>query len=229
MLTSVNENSGPPPIPDAPVAANPIVLPLTELGKPPGSWTLTLHPAHLALAEAAEAHPYVILREQVMKTANLIEGMRAFVVEKPRKLTFKLTPEGTKALAEWIGIPLLAAHYLKRRYSWVLPVAAIWMMGSLPLGVETPGGQAVPFDPVGFGLGLTLVVAWIFAKWRPHPVLFLVDSVWFLVMGGHLVMSVVNGRSKGWLVLVALLVWMAVNGFRHFIRFRKVTIARLRE
>ncbi len=39
-------------------------------------------------------------------------------------------------------------------------------------------------------------------------------------MGGHLVMSLLNGRSKGWLVLVAFLAWMVVSGLKHFLRFK---------
>ena len=197
------------------------------MDKASGEWSLTLHPGHLALLEPSSERPYVILRDQVMKSATLAEGIKAFVVSKPRKLTFKLTPEAVAKLADWIGKPVLAGYYLRRRYGWVLPVAVIWMLGSLPLsGDRDAGVDLISFDPVGFGLGLTLVAAWACAKWRPHSALFLVDSVWFLVMGGHLIMNVVNGRSKGWLVLVAFLLWMVVTGFKHFLRFRGTNIAR---
>jgi hypothetical protein len=95
------------------------------------------------------------------------------------------------------------------------------MAGNPAMGVE-----AVPFDPLGLGLGLALVIAWGCAKWRPHSALFLVDSIWFLVMAGHLGREVAQGRSKGWLILVALLAWMAVSGVKHFVRFRGTQLAR---
>ena len=73
---------------------------------------------------------------------------------------------------------------------------------------------------MGFVLGLVLVGAWAFAKWRPHPVLFLVDGIWFSWVAVNLSLSVLRGQSKGWLVLVPLLAWMAVTGLKHFLRFR---------
>lgn len=184
-------------------------------------WTLALHPDHLALSEAPELQPYVILRDELMKSAMLIEGIRALVLQKPIKATFKLEPEGVSVLGDWIGKPIMARFYLKRRYGWVLPVALLWVFGSIPIpGDPAAGREPSPFDLIGLILGLTLVGAWAWAKWRPHPVLFLVDSLWFLVMAGHLALAVVSGRSKGWLVLVALLAWMVISGLKHFIRFR---------
>ena len=197
------------------------VIVLNELGGTAKEWTLTVHPEHLTLAESPGAVPYVLLRDQAMKSFALIEGIPAFGLTKPIKRTFKMTRDAAATLAEWIGKPVLAAAYLKRRYAWVLPLAILWILGSLPLaGDPSVGIDAVPFDPIGLGLGLTLVISWAFAKWRPHPTLFLVDSIWFLVMGGQLIMSVFEGRSKGWLVLVPFLLWMIVTGLKHFFRFR---------
>jgi hypothetical protein len=39
-------------------------------------------------------------------------------------------------------------------------------------------------------------------------------------MAVNLTLTVILGRSKGWLVLVVLLAWVAVTGFKHFFRFR---------
>ncbi len=190
------------------------------MNKKQRQWTLALHPEHLALAESLEAQPYVLLRAEMMKSATLVEGMHALALNKPVKATFKLTSEAQSALAKWIGKPVLARYYLKRRYGWVLPVAILWVLGSMPMsGDPAAGREPLPFDPVGLVLGLTLIVAWAWAKWRPHPVLFLVDSLWFLMMAGHRD-GVAGGRSKGWLVLVLVLLWMVVSGLRHFVRFR---------
>jgi len=210
-------------------AIAPTVLPLTEMGKATKQWSLTLYPAHLALAESSGERPYVILRDQVMKSATLIEGIRALALKEPLKATFKLDPEATSALAEWIGKPVLAGYYLRRRYGWVLPVAVIWIIGSMPLpGNAAAGVEAVRFDAIGFGLGLTLVASWAFGMWRPHPALFLVDSLWFLLLAGYLVRDVLQGRSKAWLALVAFAVWMVITGLKHFARFRGTSIKRFR-
>lgn len=191
------------------------------MNKAKQQWSLALYPDHLALADAPDTQPSVIPRNEMMKTATLIEGMRVLALTKPIKATFKMEPPASSALADWIGKPVLALYYLRRRYSWVLPIAILWVIGSMPMsGDSSAGREPLPFDPVGLVLGLTLIAAWGWAKWRPHPALFLVDSLWFLVMAGHLVMEVAGGRSKGWLVLVAFLIWMVVSGLRHFVRFR---------
>ena len=210
-------------------ASSPIVLAIEQMSSPPRPWKLTLYPAHLTLEPASyDTPPFLVLREEMMKSASFIEGMRALALTKPFKVTFKLPKEAAQTLADWIGKPVLAAHYLRRRYGWVLPVAVIWALGSMPYaGDPAAGVEAVPFDPIALVLGLALVAAWACAKWRPHPALFLVDSIWFLVMAAHLGMEVAQGRSKGWLVLVALLAWMAVIGFKHFVRFRGTQLPRI--
>jgi hypothetical protein len=69
-------------------------------------------------------------------------------------------------------------------------------------------------------LGLALIAAWALARWRPHPVLFLVDSVWFGTVAVRLSLGILAGRSNGWLVVVILLAWSAATGLKHFLRFR---------
>jgi len=205
------------------------VFSLTEIGKKTGGdWTLTLLPSHLALADAPGGQPYVILREQIMKTVVMMEGTRALMVQQPQKLIFKLTPEGMTALADWIGKPFLAAFYLKRRYAWVSVWAFFWVVGSL-ITLISPArdGSGPHFDLFGFLLGLALLAASAFARWRPHPILFLVDSIWFCTVAVQLTVSITQGRSKGWYLLVALLAWAAFTGFKHFIRFRGTKLASL--
>ena len=220
-----DDRATPPPIP-VPADA-PQTLSLTAMNKARQKWTLALYPEHLALAEAPGTQPYIILREEMMKSATLIEGMRVLALSKPIKATFKLEPGAVPALADWIGKPVMALHYLRRRYGWVLPVAILWVIGSMPMsGDPAAGREPLPFDPIGLVLGLTLIGAWAWARWRPHPVLFLVDSIWFLVMAGHLVMEVAGGRSKSWLVMAVLLLWMVVSGLRHFARFRGTILHR---
>lgn len=194
---------------------------IEELGKKDRRWRLEVRPGDLALFEAGDSQPYVILREQMFKDAVFTENVRALMLHKPKKVTLKLTPEATAAVADWIGKPMLASLYLKRRYAWVLPVAIIWVLGSMPVsGNPEAGTPAHPPDLVGLGLGIVLVVAWAFARWRPHSMLFLVDSIWFLFLAGYLANDVIQGRSKLWLLLLPPLLWMVVTGFKSFARFR---------
>ncbi len=205
------------------------VFPLTEIGKKSGgAWTLTLLPSHLAIADAPGAQPYVILREQIMKTVVVMESTQALIVQQPRKLMFKLTPAGMAALADWIGKSFLAAFYLKRRYAWVSVWAWLWVGGALILLISPPrDGSAPPFQLFNLLLGVALLAAAAFARWRPHPILFLVDSLWFGTVAVQLTISITQGKSKGWYLLVALLAWSAITGFRHFMRFRGAQLVAL--
>ena len=172
---------------------------MTEMNSAKRTWMLTLHPKHLALSDPSGVQPYTLTHEEMMRSAMVIEGMRALALSKPVKMTFKLAPETLSALVEWIGKPALARFYLRRRYAWVLPVATLWILGSMPIaGDPASGREAQPMD--------------------------LIDSLWFLVMAGHLAMEVASGRSKGWLVLMALMLWMVLTGFKHFIRFKGTRI-----
>ena len=224
----MSTESTPTPVQVTEGTTTPPVFPLREIGKKTGDWTLTMLPSHLALADAPGAQPYVILREQIMKTVVLMETTRALMVQRPSKLTFQLTPEGMAALVDWIGKPFLAAFYLKRRYAWVTPWAFIWVIGSLIMLIAPArDGGGLQFQLVGFLLGLTLLAASAFAKWRPHPILFLVDSLWFCIVAVQLTVSVMQGRSKGWYVVVAFLVLAAISGFRNFLRFKGLKLAPL--
>jgi len=88
--------------------------------------------------------------------------------------------------------------------------------------------EAVPLDGIGIALGVALMISWAFAKWRPHPILFLVDSIWFLCLAGYLIYDVWNGRSKLWMILVGLLLWMVITGFKHFTRFKGTVLSQHR-
>lgn len=215
----------PPPIPVGPMATA-TVFQLVEIGsRARAIWSLTILPTHLALADAPGARPYVILREQMMKSVIFMEGLRSLALKEPRKVSLKMTSEAAKALAEWIGSPFLALFYLNRRYRMLWPWALIWIFGSL-LPWPRPGrGPEVLFDPVALSLGLVLFGLWGFARWRPHPILFLVDTVWFLCAAAMLISHVLQYHwSKAWFLIVALMILGAVTGVMHFVRFRKTKI-----
>ena len=216
--------------PEPTTAASPPAYRLVEIGKKGATpWSLSIYPAHLALSDSPGAQPYVVLRDQMMKSVVFMPGMRALMLQQPRKVTLKLTPAGANAVEEWIGKPFLASFYMNRRYKMLVPWAIVWLLASaLPL-LPNPNRHTQPhFDFVGFALGAILLATFGIAKWRPHPVLFLVDALWFAIVAVRLTMNVVlHDRSKGWFVLVAVMIWAAVTGVQHFIRFRTTRIAPL--
>ncbi len=223
-------SSPPPPEspPEVPAASRALpTFEITDLSNAQKKWQLAVHEGHLALSETPGAQPYILLREGFPKQFNYSERLRALSVVQPFKVTLKLTPEATTAVTQWFGAAFLARTHLRRRYSFVLPWAAVWILLSLPLpGDASAGLEGKAFDLMNFGLGTTLVAAWACAKWRPHPILFLVDSLWFSFVTVQLTLNVLGGRSKLWLFLVVFLGGMAVTGLLHFLRFRHTKISR---
>lgn len=199
--------------------SNPAVLELIEVTTAKKPWTLTLHPEHLALSDTPGGQPYIILRQNFLQSVSLAAGTQILSLRTPIKTTFKLSKEGGAALADWIGKPTLASYLLKQRNSYLFPLAILILVGSLPLPGGT-GAAALPFNPLGLGLGIGLGISWAFAKWRPHPVLFLVDSIWLTVYSAQLVLRVVNGGGKFALIFLPLLFWMILKGLSHFSQFR---------
>jgi hypothetical protein len=196
-----------------------------DMARRESRWRLRIRPADLALFEPNESQPLVILRERMQTDAMLSEALQVLALKTPKRVTLKLSPEAMAAVVDWLGEGRLAAFYLKQRYSWVLAIGVIWILASLPLpGDPESGVDSVPLDSFGMGMGVALTIAWGVAKWRPHPALFLVDSLWFLCLTAYLTLQVWHGRSGLWMILVVMLLWMASRGFKHFARFRHVTI-----
>jgi hypothetical protein len=210
----------------APAAATPLfeVADITPAKK---KWFLGLHPAHLTLHESPEAQPYVLVRQSFPKEFNYVPTLRALVVNRPVKTSLKLTTEAGEAFTAWIGKGTLAAMFLKRRYGFILPLALIWMITSLPLpGNPGTGLAAKPFDGIAFALGGFLMGAWAWARWRPHPALFLVDAIWFGCLAARMAVQVQAGATRFLYIFVALGIWMMITGGQHFWQFRGVKIPR---
>ena len=78
----------------------------------------------------------------------------------------------------------------------------------------------IPFDVVGFALGVGLIALAILARVAPHRNLFLLDAIWFLLLAADTVWTVVGeGSSPLWLVLAAFLVWVATTPLALYRRF----------
>jgi hypothetical protein len=215
------------PTPPELVAAATPEFEVTEVSSTKKQWQLAVHAGHLALSDSPTSQPYILLREGFPKGFNFLERLRVLSVVKPFKATLKLSPEAAAAVTLWFGASFLAMAYLKRRYSFVLPWAILWMIISLPLpGNDAAGIAPQPFQPGEFLLGATLVGAWALAKWRPHPALFLVDFLWFGSLTVQLTWSIFAGRNPLWFVMVALLGGMAITGLQHFLRFRGTKMQR---
>lgn len=200
----------------------PLRFEIEEVSKTQRRWEMELHPGHLALRALDESQPYVFLRADLFRKVEFMPGARLLMVKEPFKLGFKLTADAMEAFTGWFGTPdrEQLGIVLKRRYSWSLPVAILFMLTSLPMGGDAASGaQPLGFKPLNFLLGFSLALMWLFSKIKPHPVLFLLDALWVFTLAGYLAVQVLRGRSPWWIIALVALVWLGIAGLRRFQQF----------
>ena len=78
----------------------------------------------------------------------------------------------------------------------------------------------------GCGKSLTsLALMGLMAKFKPHRILFLLDSLWFAALAGGQVWRILKGDSLWWILLVLFEIWLVMSGielYKHFARTKKV-------
>lgn len=143
-----------------------------------------------------------------------------------RKLQFLLSAEQRESLevAFWPETPGSLRRVLKRRYAFCAPIAALFVLVSLPLPADQAAGlEGIPFDPLSLALGLGLLVLWLHARLAPKAYLFATDSVWFGLLALSVAWDVLRGGSSPlWLGWSLFLAYLAVQGFKLYGRFRSI-------
>lgn len=192
------------------------------LSKPAQPWTLRLFAQGLRLTPQREGEAAIhLLRSELATHVDLVNfgvTRRTLVVRKPKKRLFKLDPAAWEQMKDWIGRDARLRIALRQRLGYGVPIGVLVLISSLPVpGNAEAGIEGVAFSPLFATLGVLLIAGAILARRRPHPALFLVDSAWFAVVAGTLVLRVIHGGSPLWLILVVmqvLLVWSGVSLFR---------------
>jgi len=218
----------PPPTPAAPTSsAAPPALPprleLLEVNQNKRKWSLDLHPDHLALHSEFDPQPLIYTRAELWDKADVMEDMRLLALKKPRVIGLQFTPEGLQTFRAWMK-PSEAARLrvvLKRRYSFALLLAMLIGFSSLPIrGDAADGTRDVSWDPVGLALAISLGAVWLWAKFRPMRVIFLVDAVWFTLAAARNFINIAqNDRHWAWGLFGLILLWIAARGVMWFRRF----------
>lgn len=205
-------------------APGPIVLEGVEPGGARHRWTLTLYPDGLRGEREDGGARLHLLRGEAPRRVRLVNNalVRAVVFKKPVRATLKLEPTGYHQLERWLGRDHLLRIALNQRLPWSLPIGILFLLGSLPLAPDPAAGvTGHAADPVSAALGASLILQGVLSRRWPHPVFFLLDSLWFAVLASQTVMGVLAGQSPAWLVIVALQVKLVVDGVRQWRRFSR--------
>lgn len=202
---------------------------LEEVSTKKERWILTLLEGRLRVQQAYGGESYEIERSEygnALDLRKMLGSSHALVVKIPKSKAFQLDAEAFDAVDGWLR-PFTrtdVATILRARLRWTLPIALLFMFTSMPLpGDPAQGIEAIPFDKVGFGLGVGLIVLGVLARFRPHRSLFLVDAVWFLLLAANNVWTVISqGSSPWWMMFSAFLVWVALTPLSFYRRFASV-------
>jgi hypothetical protein len=194
------------------------------LSRPAQPWTLRIFPQGIHLTPERGGHPPIhLLRSEIATHVQLLNfGLtpRTLVVRKPVKRNFKLDQTAWPALTAWVGRDARLRMALRQRFGLGIWVGAILMLASIPLGGDPAAGiPPKPFDLQAAALGALLIGGTLVSRRRPHPLMFLADSLWFVGIAMMIAIQVLNGRNPLWLMVVAsqlLFVWNGVSLYRDF-------------
>jgi len=194
--------------------------PAIEVTRAQQRWLLRLFPQGLRLEAEGGGESVHVLREQAVSSLQLMDGLlarRVLSVKRPRKLTVKLEPDGFRALRRWIGPADGLRIALRARLSYALPIGVLFLITSIPLPGEPAAGLApVSFNAVSAVMGAALLLNGLLARLRPHRLLLLVDSFWFLALAAQTAYRIGSGASWLWVLVIALQLPLVRSGIALF-------------
>jgi hypothetical protein len=187
-----------------------------EVSREQRPWRVLFFPQGLRL-EAEDGRDRVhLLQDQVVSSLHVVDGLlarRVLALRRPRKLTLRLDPEGYRALRRWIGPAAGLRIALRARLSYALPIGTLFLLTSIPLPADpASGAAAVPFDVASALMGAALLLNGLLARIRPHRLLLLIDSFWFLALAAQTAYRIGSGASWLWAILIALQLSLVRSG-----------------
>ena len=194
-----------------------------EISQQKRKWELTLHPGHLALQAQGETQPYVFLRSDFFQKIEFMPAMGVLALRTPPKIGLKLGKEASAEFKKWLGKPSREqlVLLLNRRYGYSFSFAVLLIVTSVIVHDQPGGGPSrIAFNLVTLGLGFWLLITWSISKIKPHPILFLVDGLWFFALAAaQLVNVVAKTRGWWWSIWALFLIWMGIAGINRFRQF----------
>ena len=193
-------------------------------------WTLRVFPQLLRFDASNEQNSVEVSRRDLPEKTTIHDSLlmrRCVEVKTDKKRVFQLSRDDFAALLGWIGPPthrdLVAA--LKKRFVWVLPIAVVFVLTAMPFsGDPAAGMDPIAFDPLWFGLGISLLAVGVVSRFVPHRIFFLVDSLWFLILVGAALYDIAfTGASWLWFAIVPLQISLVVGGVKQYRRFHAVS------
>jgi hypothetical protein len=200
-------------------------LSAVEKGRSTKSWTISL--GERLTATCVDGGNFSLRREEVVKNLVILDGLifrRTLSFKKPVKKILQMDSQSYIAFENWLGFKTVLTMFLKQRFSWIIAIGVLFIIGSLPMpGDAQTGIKAIPFNPLNCGMGFSLLLIGFFSKRFPDRMYFLVDSGWFFLLAiTTLIDAFRKGSSIFWLIFVMLQLSLVVSGILLWHRLGKI-------
>lgn len=196
---------------------------LDAIGHNKSAWKIELSDDALRFKEMSGPGESVLLRDSIDEL-DLLDGpvITRMLRLKRAKVAMQLDSKGFQAIWAWVGQAQMLKKVLKQRLSWYLALAAIFIVGSLPIAADPDAGvDAVAFDLESALLGAALLVLGAASRLWPHRVLLLLDSAWFVALAGIGIRDIIVGSSSiYWSPLILLQLGLVYSGVLLWKRLR---------
>jgi hypothetical protein len=159
-----------------------------------------------------------------LRTPKLIDPF--LLIMTPKRVAFKLDKSQAEMIEQWLG-PInqgRLAVALKRRFAFCIVVAIFIIITSFPMqGDPDMGVGPIPINYIGMALGISLLGLAALAKFWPRPILFLLDSIWFIALAANIGYNIYTGENSiYWLIAVAMIGFFAIQSFVEFRRYSSI-------
>ncbi len=206
---------------------HPIILEAVEgTGGRQKIWTVSLQSKQIEFSHDADDVHHELKRSEVAGKLELVNGFlvrRTMVATLEKKHVFRFDAPSYQRLQKWLGPPTLLdlGNALKRRMRWSIMVGIILIVTSLPMDGESGSGEDdLPFKPWNCLLGAVLMASGLIHLFKPHRILFLVDSFWFGCLGGWTLYRLFTGGHWSWGLMLAVEGYLIIDGLNQYRRFR---------
>lgn len=191
-------------------------------------YTISLEPGAMLITDTVSGDTTKLpagARPALYKMTRLPLLPVMLTVTMDKKLVFRLNDEQVLAITRWHG-PLTTldlAQLQKERYKWLLPIAIVLIVVSLPALTDSTSLMHNTISGIlNLGLGIFLLVIYLLSSVSLTRIVFLMDFLWFILAGVVVAIDVIIAQRYISLVLIPLLVLGAWSGMYEFRRFRGV-------
>jgi hypothetical protein len=193
-----------------------------------GKWNLTVEPESIIITAADGKETFEIKRSEAEERIELREskyGDPLMTVLVPKRIIFSLNKEAGGLVKKWLGPPTIKGLKvaLKRRLKWSIPIAIVFIVSSMPFPADPEmGREAVSLDLTGLVLGATLLGLALLSRVWPRRELFVLDALWFTLLGIDVLVGVIRGNNVLWLIVIVFLLAGAAGGISEYKRFARM-------